>query len=212
MLIWLGGTIVSKQDSSYFVRRLHSLLGVIPLGVFLVQHLVINNFATRGPEAFNTAAGFMGNLPFVLVLETFVIYLPILFHGIYGVYIAFTAKNNVGHYGTYRNWMFLLQRITGILAFVFIAIHVYQTRFQVLLGAEVNFDMMADILENPFWFVFYVIGVLSVVFHFANGLWSFMITWGITQSPKSQQVMSYVAIIVFVIVGFIGVQTLFAFI
>ncbi len=212
MLIWLGGTIVSKQDSSYFVRRLHSLLGVIPLGVFLVQHLVINNFATRGPEAFNTAAGVMGNLPFVLVLETFVIYLPILFHGIYGVYIAFTAKNNVGRYGTYRNWMFLLQRITGILAFVFIAIHVYQTRFQVLFGAEVNFDMMADILENPFWFVFYVIGVLSVVFHFANGLWSFMITWGITQSPKSQQVMSYVAIIVFVIVGFIGVQTLFAFI
>lgn len=212
MLIWLGGTIVSKQDSSYFVRRLHSLLGVIPLGVFLVQHLVINNFATRGPEAFNTAAGVMGNLPFVLVLETFVIYLPILFHGFYGVYIAFTAKNNVGRYGTYRNWMFLLQRITGILAFVFIAIHVYQTRFQVLFGAEVNFDMMADILENPFWFVFYVIGVLSVVFHFANGLWSFMITWGITQSPKSQQVMSYVAIIVFVIVGFIGVQTLFAFI
>lgn len=212
MLIWLGGTIVSKQDSSYFVRRLHSLLGVIPLGVFLVQHLVINNFATRGPEAFNTAAGVMGNLPFVLVLETFVIYLPILFHGIYGVYIAFTAKNNVGRYGTYRNWMFLLQRITGILAFVFIAIHVYQTRFQVLFGAEVNFDMMADILENPFWFVFYVIGVLSVVFHFANGLWSFMITWGITQSPKSQQVMSYIAIIVFVIVGFIGVQTLFAFI
>ncbi|CAM3347449.1 succinate dehydrogenase cytochrome b558 subunit [Nosocomiicoccus ampullae] len=203
---------MSKQDSSYFVRRLHSLLGVIPLGVFLVQHLVINNFATRGPEAFNTAAGVMGNLPFVLVLETFVIYLPILFHGIYGVYIAFTAKNNVGRYGTYRNWMFLLQRITGILAFVFIAIHVYQTRFQVLFGAEVNFDMMADILENPFWFVFYVIGVLSVVFHFANGLWSFMITWGITQSPKSQQVMSYVAIIVFVIVGFIGVQTLFAFI
>jgi len=212
LLIWLGGTIVSKQDSSYFVRRLHSLLGVIPLGVFLVQHLVINNFATRGPEAFNTAAGVMGNLPFVLVLETFVIYLPILFHGIYGVYIAFTAKNNVGRYGTYRNWMFLLQRITGILAFVFIAIHVYQTRFQVLFGAEVNFDMMADILENPFWFVFYVIGVLSVVFHFANGLWSFMITCGITQSPKSQQVMSYVAIIVFVIVGFIGVQTLFAFI
>ena len=154
----------------------------------------------------------MGNLPFVLVLETFVIYLPILFHGIYGVYIAFTAKNNVGRYGTYRNWMFLIQRITGIIAFVFIAIHVYQTRFQVLLGAEVNFDMMADILGSPFWFVFYVVGVLAVVFHFANGLWSFMITWGITQSPKSQQIMSYVAIIVFVIVGFIGVQTLFAFI
>lgn len=203
---------MSKQDSSFFIRRLHSLLGVIPLGVFLVQHLIVNNFATRGPEAFNVAAGVMGNLPFVLVLETVIIYLPILFHGIYGIYIAFTAKNNVGHYSTYRNWMFFVQRITGVIAFIFIAIHVYQTRFQVALGQEVSFDMMADILENPFWLVFYIISILSIVFHFANGLWSFMITWGITQSPRSQQIMSYVALIVFVIVSFIGIQTVFAFV
>ncbi|HWO95074.1 MAG TPA: succinate dehydrogenase, partial [Bacillus sp. (in: firmicutes)] len=38
-------------NREFFNRRLHSLLGVIPVGIFLIQHLVVNHFATRGPEA-----------------------------------------------------------------------------------------------------------------------------------------------------------------
>ncbi len=203
---------MSKQDSSFLIRRIHSLLGVIPLGVFLVQHLVVNHFATRGEEAFTTAAGFMSSLPFVIFLEVFVIYIPILFHGIYGIYIAFTAQYKYGYPSTYRNINFALQRITGVLSFIFIAIHVYQTRVQVFLGAELDFDLMADIVENPWWLVFYIVGILATVYHFANGLWSFMITWGITQSDKSQRIMGYVSLAVFVIVSFIGIQAILAFI
>ena len=129
---------MASSEKSFALRRLHSLLGVIPLGVFLIQHLVINHFAVNSPEAFNNASDFMWNLPFKIVLETLVIYLPILFHAIYGVYIAFTSKNNVTHYSTFRNWMFLLQRITGIIAFIFIAIHVWQTRVQAALGQHIN--------------------------------------------------------------------------
>lgn len=203
---------MSNQDSSFYIRRLHSLLGVIPLGVFLIQHLLVNFTATYSEEAFNIASSIMGNLPFVILLEIFIIYLPILFHGIYGVYIAFTAKNNVGKYGTYRNWMFVLQRISGVVAFIFIAVHVYQTRFQVFLGEEVNFQMVEQIVSNPFWLVFWIVGVVATVFHFANGLWSFMITWGITQSDKSQRIMSYVAILVFLVISTIGVMAIFAFV
>lgn len=203
---------MSKQDSSFAIRRLHSLLGVIPLGVFLIQHLLVNHTATRSEEAFNAASEFMGNLPFVLFLEIFIIYIPILFHGIYGIYIAFTAKYNVGQYSTYRNWMFLLQRVSGVIAFIFIAIHVYQTRVQVFFGEEVNFDMVHQIVSNPAWLVFYIIGIIATVYHFANGLWSFMVTWGFTQSDKSQRVMSYVTAVIFVVVSFIGVQAILAFI
>ncbi|WP_020006422.1 succinate dehydrogenase cytochrome b558 subunit [Salinicoccus albus] len=208
---------MSKQDSSFALRRLHSLLGVIPLGVFLIQHLLVNHTATRSEEAFNVAAGIMANLPFVLFLEIFVIYLPILFHGIYGVYIAFTAKYNIGgkQYGwhsTYRNWMFLLQRVSGVITFIFIAIHVYQTRVQVFFGEEINFDLVAQIVDNPLWLVFYIIGIVATVFHFANGLWAFMVTWGITQSDKSQRVMSYVSAIIFVAVTIIGIRAILAFI
>lgn len=203
---------MSNQDSGFYIRRLHSLLGVIPLGVFLIQHLLVNFTATYSEEAFNIASGIMSNLPFVILLEIFIIYLPILFHGIYGIYIAFTAKNNVGRYGTYRNWMFVLQRISGVVAFIFIAVHVYQTRIQVFLGEEVNFQMVEQIVANPFWLVFWIVGVIATVFHFANGLWSFMITWGITQSNKSQQIMSYVAILVFLVISTIGLMAIFAFV
>ena len=203
---------MSNQDSGFYIRRLHSLLGVIPLGVFLIQHLLVNFTATYSEEAFNIASDIMGNLPFVILLEIFIIYLPILFHGIYGIYIAFTAKNNVGRYGTYRNWMFVLQRVSGVIAFIFIAVHVYQTRIQVFLGEEVNFQMVEQIVANPFWLVFWIVGVLATIFHFANGLWTFMITWGITQSPKSQQIMSYVAIFVFLVISTIGLMAIFAFV
>ena len=201
-----------SRESDFYLRRLHSLLGIIPVGLFLAQHLVINHFATRGPEAFNTASNFMGNLPFVLFLEWFIIYIPLMFHGFYGVYIAFTAKNNVQRYGTFRNWMFMLQRITGVFLVVFIAWHIYQTRVQKALGAEVDFDMMADILSNPFMLAFYIAGVIAATFHLANGVWSFLVSWGITQSPRSQTIVTYISMAVFLVLSVIGVQALLAFV
>ncbi|MBR3119273.1 succinate dehydrogenase cytochrome b558 subunit [Oceanobacillus profundus] len=200
------------EHREFFYRRLHSLLGVVPIGLFMVQHLVINHFAVYGEESFNRAAGFMAGLPFVLLLEIFVIYLPILFHAILGVYIVFVARNNTRTYGFFRNWMFRLQRITGIVTLVFIAWHVWETRVQIGLGnVDLDYSLMEGILTNPFMFWFYVIGVVSAVFHFANGLWSFLVTWGITQSPKSQKIATYAVIVVFFAISYLGVRTLIQF-
>lgn len=196
----------------FFYRRLHSLLGVVPIGIFVVQHLVINHFIVYGRDSFDKAANFMANLPFVLFLEIFVIYLPILFHAVLGVYIVFVTKNNLRNYGFFRNWMFFLQRLTGIITLIFIVWHVWETRVQVGLGnAEVNSSLMEGILSSPFMFWFYVIGVLSTVFHLANGLWSFFVTWGIAQSPRSQQIITYATVIVFIVVSYIGLRTIFEF-
>ncbi|MBN8200771.1 MULTISPECIES: succinate dehydrogenase cytochrome b558 subunit [Bacillaceae] len=199
-------------NREFFNRRLHSLLGVIPVGLFLVQHLVVNHFATGGEESFNNAAHFMESLPFRIFLETFVIYLPLLFHAIYGLYIAFTAKNNASRYGYFRNWMFMLQRVSGVITLVFVAWHVWETRVQAAFGAEVNFQMMENILSNPFMFWFYIIGVISAIFHFANGLWSFFVSWGITVSPRSQVISTYVTIGIFIALSIVGVRALTAFI
>ncbi|QED48844.1 succinate dehydrogenase cytochrome b558 subunit [Cytobacillus dafuensis] len=199
-------------NREFFYRRLHSLLGVIPVGLFIVQHLVINHFATGGEESFNKAAGFMENLPFRTFLEVFIIFLPLLFHAIYGLYIAFTAKNNVSRFGFFRNWMFMLQRITGVITLIFVSWHVWQTRIQAALGEEVNFDMMASILSNPFMFWFYIAGVISTIFHFSNGLWSFCVSWGITLSPRSQVISTYVTIAIFIALSIVGIRAITAFI
>ncbi|WP_175990835.1 succinate dehydrogenase cytochrome b558 subunit [Bacillus sp. Marseille-Q1617] len=193
-------------------RRLHSLLGVIPVGLFLTQHLVVNHFATGGEESFNQAAHFMESLPFRYFLEIFIIFLPLYFHAIYGIYIAFTSKNNATKYGYFRNWMFLLQRVSGVITFIFVTWHVWETRVAAAFGAEVNFQMMENILSNPFMLVFYVIGVLSTIFHFANGIWSFLVSWGITVSPRSQLIATYVTIGIFVALSVVGMRAIFAFV
>ncbi len=183
------------------------------MGLFLTQHLIVNYFATGGEDSFNAAAHFMESLPFRYALEIFVIFLPLMFHAFYGIYIAFTAKNNTQRFSTFRNWMFVAQRITGIFLVIFIAWHVYETRWQVAIGADkADFDMMADILGNPWMFGFYVAGVLAATFHLANGIWSFLVSWGITQSAASQRVATYVTLGIFVALSVVGIRALLAFV
>ncbi|TSB47992.1 succinate dehydrogenase cytochrome b558 subunit [Alkalicoccobacillus porphyridii] len=200
------------ENREYVLRRLHSLLGVIPIGIFLIQHFVVNHFATRGPEAFNSAAHFMESLPFRYALEIFIIFIPLLYHAIYGVFIAFQARNNTLQYSYFRNWMFRLQRVTGIILVIFISWHVWETRVAAARGADVNFDMMADIFSNPFMVAFYILGVVAATFHFANGLWSFAVSWGITVTPRSQQISTYVTLGIFIVMTVIGLRAIFAFI
>ena len=201
-----------SKEREFYMRRLHSLLGIIPVGAFLTVHLVINHFATRGEEAYNNAVGFMESMPFLIFMEIFVIYLPLLFHAFYGIYIAFTVKYNPNRYGTLRNWLFILQRFTGIFLVVFIVWHVFETRFQKAIGAkEVNFNMMEEILANNWMLGFYIAGVVSAAFHLANGIWSFLVSWGVTQSPKSQRITTYVTLAIFIALSVVGVQALLAF-
>jgi succinate dehydrogenase / fumarate reductase cytochrome b subunit len=200
----------------FFNRKLHSLLGVVPIGGFLFVHLLTNYYATRGEAAFQERVGMMENLPFLIIIETLFIYLPILYHGIYGLYIAFQAKNNVTNYGYFRNIMFMLQRVTGVITLIFIAWHVWETRVQLAIGSVEGgagglFKLMNDILNNPVMLAFYIIGLLSAVFHFANGLWSFAVSWGITVGPRAQRISTYVTMVIFVLMSAMGLMALFAF-
>ena len=203
-----------SKNREFLWRRLHSLLGVIPVGLFLVFHLSLNFTATGGSEAYNDATGMMELVPhwLLLIIEWVVIYIPLMFHAFYGVYIAFTATHNTKRFGTFRNWMFRIQRMTGIFLVVFVAWHIWQTRIQKALGDDVNFDMMADIVANPAMLAFYIVGILSATFHLSNGLWSFLVSWGITQSPKSQKIVTYISMAFFVVISVVGVMAILAFV
>jgi len=204
-----GGTLMASRD--FVSRRLHSFLGLIPIGLFLVVHFTVNYFATRSAEAFDKAANFMENLPYLIVLEIVFIYLPLLFHAVYGIYIAFQAKPNVKRFGYYRNWLFFFQRWTGLFLVIFLAWHIWQTRIAMLRGTPLDFEMMAHILSNPWMVVFYIVGILCAVYHFSNGLWAFLVHWGIIVTPKSQKYTSYLTIIIFIFLAIVGIRSVFAF-
>lgn len=177
-------------------------------------HLSLNFTATGGEENYNNATGMMDLIPhwLLLIVEWVVIYIPILFHGLYGIFIAFTATHNVKRFGTFRNWMFAIQRFTGVFLVIFIAWHIFQTRVQKALGAEVEFSMMEEIVANPWMLAFYIVGIVSATFHLSNGIWAFLVSWGITQSPKSQKVASYVTMVFFVLLSIVGVAAILAFV
>lgn len=203
------------KGNSYFSRKLHSLLGIIPLGGFIVVHGLANYQAfERGPEGFSKGVHFINSLPVIPLLEIFGIYLPLLFHGIYGLYVAYQSNTNTGRFKYGRNWAFTAQRVTGVITFVFVFWHVFQTRIQVYLGNITHEELgstMNQIASSPVYFVLYVIGVLAAVFHFSNGLWAFLISWGITIGPKAQRISSYICMGVFVIVSALFILSLIAF-
>jgi len=192
-----------SKDREFLWRRLHSLLGIIPVGLFLTMHLFINFTATGGADSYNDATAVMEKIPFLILVEWIVIYIPLMFHAFYGVFIAFS---------TYRNWMFSLQRFTGVFLVIFIAWHIFQTRIQKALGTHVDYDMMANIVANPFMLGFYIVGILSATFHLSNGLWAFLVSWGITQSPQAQKIATYVTNIIFVILSVVGIAAILAFV
>ncbi|WP_310551617.1 succinate dehydrogenase cytochrome b558 subunit [Paenibacillus glufosinatiresistens] len=199
----------------FYSRKIHSLLGVIPLGAFFIEHMLTNFSAVEGgASGFQDSVAWLNSLPLVFFLELLFIWLPLLYHGVYGLYIAYQAKPNLNRFNLERNWRYTLQRITGIVTFIFIVWHLYETRVQVALGNVTHEELggvMHDITSNPALLAVYVIGIVAACFHFANGLWSFLISWGITVGPRSQRVSSFICLGLFVVVTFMFLLSLVTF-
>lgn len=199
----------------FYSRKLHSLLGVIPLGFFILEHMLTNFAAVEGgSQGFKDSVAFLNSLPLVLVLEIVGIWLPLLYHGVYGLYIAFQAKPNNHRFQNERNLRYLLQRVTGVIVFVFVIWHIYETRVQVALGNVTHEELggvMHGIVSQPVWFAVYAISVVAASFHFANGFWSFLVSWGITVGQRAQRVSSYICMGLFVVVSIMFVWSLLAF-
>lgn len=209
-----GGLVVSNQ-TDFLNRRLHSLLGVIPVGFFLLEHFYTNYHATQGADAFVDAVNFLWGIPLLPVLEIFFIFIPLMYHAFYGLYIVFRAKNNVSQFGTFRNYMFVVQRVTGVITLIFIIWHVWQTRIQLLFDPTPTANELAadtaSILSNDITAILYGIGVISTVFHFCNGMWSFLVSWGVTIGPRAQLVSTWVWIVAFVVISYFGISSIVAF-
>ncbi len=83
----------------------------------------------RAPQAYNDQVKFLTSLPFVHWMEWLFIFLPLLYHALYGIYIWYKGDSNVGDYPWSGNWLYTSQRWTGIIAFIYIAYHLYTMRF-----------------------------------------------------------------------------------
>lgn len=196
------------DKSNFFIRRLHSLLAIIPVGIFLLFHLTLNSTVFFGGiGTYEIVIRGMKSIPLIEVAEIVIIAIPIIFHGIYGIWIVYLAKNNVLNYTYYRNWAFYLQRITAVITLIFLIFHVYALRLTVSEPISV-INTLVNTLQNPLYFALYIIGVISAIYHFANGFFTFLITWGIAIGDHSQNFFNKLTIVLFVVLGVLGVSIL----
>lgn len=200
-------------DRHFILRKLHSLSGVIPLTLFLFEHFYTNSKAMFGAEAFNQAVEHLHHIPYLIPIGEFLIlFFPLAFHAIYGMIIVSEGSVNAQYYPKARNFLYLMQRITGIVLVVFLVYHIYNTRLQAIVGEGFpDYAYMAHYMQTAGVKVIYIIGVLAAVFHLANGLWSFSITWGLVTTPQGQRNMFYACIGLFLAMTAVGVRLVFIF-
>ncbi|MEG1496713.1 MAG: succinate dehydrogenase [Clostridiales bacterium] len=197
------------KRSNFFIRRLHSFIGLIPIGLFLCVHLLLNSTALGGAKTYLMTISGMRGVPFIIIAELGLIALPILFHAIYGIYIVYVSKNNVLRYKYLKNWMFYLQRVTAIITTVFVLFHVFTLR--VLAPDSISVIVsFTSLLQNPICFVLYSIGVIAAIYHFSNGLFTFFITWGIIQGPKIQKIFTLLTCAIFGVLSLLAVAILWS--
>ena len=211
----VAGTSAFNDRYHFLVRRLHSLSGIIPIGVFLCVHLSINASIMAGPRAFQFAVDkihMLNSLGILKVVEVLFIFIPIAFHAIVGVIIWLSGKSNLSTYQYVGNLRYTLQRWTGIIALFFIVAHLWHIHWIIPGGIEFDAHAAAESAVTAMragWTApIYAIGVLCAVFHLANGIWTFLIVWGITIGPRSQTISGAVCAIIGIILAVFGMGSL----
>jgi succinate dehydrogenase / fumarate reductase cytochrome b subunit len=210
-----------RLSKTFVLRKLHQLSGIFPLGIFLLEHFYTNSKALTGPTDFNNAVRDLQSIPYILFVEIGGIFIPLLYHAIYGLVITVEARPNNLAYPYARNWFYLIQRITGIILFFFITFHVLNFRFGMIPGLNTqsvahHIDESFNIVAREFRmipiFIIYVIGITATVWHLANGLWLFLVDWGITIGERAQRLTGYACIAFGVVLLLVGINAAIAFI
>ncbi len=209
----------------FLLRRLHSLTGIL-FGMYLFVHLGVNATLAEGarhagaPSVFQQQVDQIHRLPFLLAIEMALIFIPLAYHTVYGIWIVFSGQWNIGSYGYTRNWLYVFQRITAMVILFFALFHILSMRgfFPGEIGRALTFEPTEAVSSTVhhlmyawwIWAVAYPLGILSSAFHTANGFYAAAITWGLTISSQAQKRWGGVAVLMFLFLFAAGMTALIA--
>lgn len=245
---------------AFIWRRIHSLTGLW-FTLFLIEHLFVNSQAALligdDGNGFVRAVNAIRDLPFLPIIEIFLLGVPFLIHAIWGIKYLFTGEmNSFSTDGTTpslpqypRNHTYTWQRITSWILLAGIIAHVIHMRFieypqesNKVYSIEITPDkgletlskrlgfqyegsedkviahtnnfgtaellMVRNTFKSPLMIFLYTILVLAACFHGFNGLWTFMIKWGITLTARSQQLMRRIAVFLMCLISLLGLAAI----
>ncbi|MCL2647536.1 MAG: hypothetical protein FWD61_11115 [Phycisphaerales bacterium] len=194
------------EQRHFLLRRIHSLMGLV-FGAYITMHLFVNATGLW-PKAYQQNVDHIHSLePMLPLIEIGAIFVPMLLHAIYGIYITKAGvKYNMMKYNYGGNIRYTMQRWAGVILVLFVAYHIATLHKWglALLGVQgfpkfdaqnMAYQSTVRAVRSPYRsqlaniavIFFYLLGTWSAVFHWANGLWTAAIAWGLTTTAASQK-------------------------
>ncbi len=164
------------------LARVQALLGLLPLGGYLVYHLIEIWSARGGREAWVDRGGEHGPRALIVVI----LFLPLALHAGLGVLrlLRQPTPDLTGSRG-----MRALQAGTGAVALAFIALHVGEV-WSVGSGphadARAYYAALYRTAGRPLHLAAYVIGLTALCFHVGHGMSRAAVTFGLVRTPSGQ--------------------------
>ena len=166
------------------LARMHALLGIVPLGLFLAYHLERLWPAVEGRDAWLERTGIdpSGRALVALVLAS------LAAHAVLGGVRSWRARMAPHDRSQSAQRLRILQAVTGTMVLCFVGYHlrqVWNPGPAPERGALVVYGVLWRELGRPIDVGIYVVGVSAVAFHFGHGLSRVPETFGLNRSART---------------------------
>jgi succinate dehydrogenase / fumarate reductase cytochrome b subunit len=137
---------------------------------------------------------------------------PLLWHVVWGIVrLGRTRSSTVRNFSNLRYW---LQRASAVGLLLFLGAHLWLAwiRPRFFEGRPEPFsDISHEMHHYTPTLIVYVLGILAIAYHLANGVWSFStMGWGVAVSKSAQAWLERVAVVVFIALLAIGWASVYA--
>lgn len=199
-------------------RRAHSLAAVA-FALFICLHFLTGASALSPPsfqENANVLRGLTVRFP---ALEFIAVGVPLLALIAFGARLLFEAglspaRKRCDRGGKTR---YFLQRISALIVLAFIAFHLATVSPWGWHGGAYDparaFDSVAAALRaNAFTAAFYLLAIVALCYHLANGLWTGAVAWGAVTSDRARRTWEFACCAFGVALGSAGLAAWYAFV
>lgn len=205
----------TQADRGFVRARIGSAVAIAPLGVWTVVHLWNNLAAFKGGAEWERAVTEYDH-PIAFFFSSLIALLPLGIHTVWGIGRLFTVKPNNVRYRYFQNVKYALQRLSAIGVLLFLGAHLWKAMLSPRLmhgRAETFADISTTMHHHLPTLVVYVLGVLGVAYHLANGVQTFTMGWGIVTSRAALKRLEKLIVLFFLLLlgmGWAGVYALWA--
>ncbi|MFA4875189.1 MAG: hypothetical protein WC690_07585 [bacterium] len=178
----------SSGEYSYFwLYHLQYFTGLILCVAYVVFFLVPFSSILGGDAAFTHFMTTAGEVPLLGWVEALFVGVPLIFHIAFGLMIMHGGQINIFSYAYYKNWMYALERVTGLILIPFALYHIYATKLAFMWsGRYLDAKVMHSILTPAWSKSLYIAGIVCAAFYFGNGMAGGLNAWGIAATRRSR--------------------------